>query len=48
MTEVGLETQEIRVQVLASNDLPTTFCESESEMTNEPLANRRAGKVGAG
>lgn len=43
MTEVESETQELRVQVLASYDLATTSLETESEMTNEPLAIRRTG-----
>ena len=43
MTEVEFETQELRVQVLASYDLATTSLETESEMINEPLATRRAG-----
>lgn len=48
MTEVEFETQDLRVQVLASCDLATTSLKTESEMTNEPLANKRAGKAGTG
>ena len=48
MTEVEFETQELRVQVLASCDLATISLKTESEMTHEPLANRRAGKAGTG
>lgn len=43
MTEVESETQELRVQVLASYDLATTSLETESEMTMNHWLLRRTG-----